>query len=61
MRMHILYTQNNWQVKYLANQLKIIVGVTLIWQKAVVVSKHNSYIPEMVSFKFGGLNVKLPN
>ena len=49
--------QNNWRVKYLANQSKIIVGITSIWQKAVVISKHNSYRPEMVLFKFGGLKI----
>ena len=53
----ILYTQNNWRVKYLANRSKIVVGVTLIWQKAVAVSKCNSYRPEMASFKFGGLKI----
>ena len=35
----IPYTQNNWRVKHLANRLKIIVGVTLIWRNAVAVSK----------------------
>ena len=48
--------QNNWPVKYLANQSKIV-GVTLIWQKAVTVGKHNSYRPEMALFKFGGLKI----
>ena len=38
--------QNNWRVKYLVNQSKIVVGVTLIWRKAVAVSKCNSYRPE---------------
>ena len=52
--------QNNWRVKYLANRSKIDVDVTLIWRKAVAVSKHNNYIPEMVSFKFGGLKNNLP-
>ena len=49
--------QNNWRVKYLANRSKIVVGVTLIWQKAVAVSKCNSYRPETVLFKFGGLKI----
>ena len=38
----IPYTQNNWRIKYLANQSKIVVGVTLIWRKDVAVSKNNS-------------------
>ena len=41
----------------MANRSKIVVGVTLIWRKAVAVSKHSSYIPEMVFFKFGGLKI----
>ena len=41
---------NNWRVKYLANQLKIVVGVTLIWRKAIAVSNHSSYRPEMALF-----------
>jgi len=41
----------------LANQSKIVVGVTLIWRKAVDVSKHNSYRPQMALFKFGGLKI----
>ena len=49
--------QNNWHVKYLGNRSKIIVGVTLIWQKAIAVSKHNSYRPEMTLFKFGRLKI----
>ena len=53
----IPYTQNNWRVKYLANQSKIVIGVTLIWRKAVVVSEHNSCIPEMALFKFGGIKI----
>ena len=53
----IPYTQNNWRVKYLANQSKIVVGVTLIWRKAVAVSKCNSYRPETALFKFGGLKI----
>ena len=56
-----MYVQNNWQVKYLANLSKIVVGVTLIWRKAVAVSKHNSYIPEMASFKCGGVKDNPPN
>ena len=43
---YIPYTQNNWRVKYLANRSKIVVGVTLIWRKAVAVSKCNSYRPK---------------
>jgi len=39
------------------NQLKIVVGITFIWQKAVAVSKHNSYRPEMTLFKFGELKI----
>ena len=35
--MAIPYVQNNWRVKHLANQSKIVVGITLIWRKAVVV------------------------
>ena len=53
----IPYTQNNWRVKYLANQSKIVVGVTLIWRKTVAVSKCNSYRPKTVLFKFGGLKI----
>ena len=53
----IPYTQKNWQVKYLANRSKIVVGVTSIWRKAVAVSKHNSYRREMASFKLGGLKI----
>ena len=53
----IPYTQNNWQVKYLANRSKNAVGVTLIWRKAIAVSKRNSYRPEMALFKFGGLKI----
>ena len=49
--------QNNWLVKYLANQSKIVDGFTLIWRKAVAVTKHNSYRPEMVLFKFGRLKI----
>ena len=49
--------QNDWQAKYLANRLIIVVGVTLIWQKAVVVSKHYNYRPKMALFKFGGLKI----
>ena len=49
--------QNNWWVKYLANWSKIVVGVTLIWRKAVAVSKCNSYRPETALFKFGGLKI----
>ena len=57
LRTILLYTQNNWRVKYLANQSKIVAGITLIWRKAVAVSKHNGYIPEMASFKFGRLKI----
>ena len=39
------------------NRSKIVVGVTLIWQKAVAVSKCNSYKPETALFKFGGLKI----
>ena len=46
--------QNDWQAKYLAI---IIVGVTLIWGKAVAVSKHYNYRPKMALFKFGGLKI----
>ena len=53
----IPYTLNNWRVKYLANRSKIVVGVTLIWRKAVAVSKCNSYRPETALFKFGGLKI----
>ena len=49
--------QNNWRVKYLANRSKIVVGVTLIWRKAVAVSKCNSYRPETALFNFGGLKI----
>ena len=52
-----IYRISNWRVKYLANRSKIVVGVTLIWQKAVAVSKYYSYRPEMVLFKFGGLKI----
>ena len=55
--MRIPYTQNNWRVKYLANRSKIIVGITLIWRKAVAVSKCYSYRPETALFKFGGLKI----
>ena len=45
----------------MTNQSKIIVGVTLIWQKVVAVSKHNSYNyiyrPKMAIFKFGRLMI----
>ena len=34
-----------------ANRSKIVVGVTLIWQKAVAVGKYNSYRPEMALFR----------
>ena len=54
---YISYTQNNWPVKYLAKRSKIAVGVTLIWRKAVAVSKHNSYRPEMALFNFGRLKI----
>ena len=56
-RPNIPYTQNNWQVKYLTNRSKIVVGITLIWRKAVTVSKCNSYRPETALFKFGGLKI----
>ena len=41
-----------WQVKYFANLLKIIVGVTLTWQEAIAFSK---YRIKMALFKFGGV------
>ena len=53
----IPHTQNNWRVKYSASRTKIAVGVTLIWPKAVAVSKHNSYRPEMALFKFAGSKI----
>ena len=30
LKTYVLYMQNNWRVKYLANRSKIVVGVTLI-------------------------------
>ena len=56
-REYIPYTQKYWRVKCLANRSKIVVGVTLIWRKAVAVSKRNSYRPVMALFKFGGLKI----
>ena len=49
----IIGESNIWRI----NQ-KIVVGVTLIWRKAVAVIKHNSYRPEMALLKFED---KLPN
>ena len=43
-----------WQVEYLANWLIIVVGVTLIWRKAVAVIHINSYKTILVLFNFGG-------
>ena len=45
------------RIQYLAYRSKIVVGVTLIWRKAVAVSKCNSYRPETALFKFGGLKI----
>ena len=41
------------------NQLKniIVIGVTLIWRKAVAVSMRNSYRPDMALFKFDGFKI----
>ena len=43
-----------WRVEYLANQLVIVVGITLIWRKAVAAVHINSYKTLLVLFKFGG-------
>jgi len=39
------------------NRSKIAVGIILIWQNGVAVSKHNGYKPEMALFKFGRLKI----
>ena len=38
----------------MANWSVIIVGVTLIWQKAIATIHSNSYEAVLASFKFGG-------
>ena len=38
----------------LANQSVIVVGITLIWQKAVAAIRINSYKTILALFKFGG-------
>ena len=44
-----------WRVKYLANRSVIVVGITLIWQKAeTAIYTYNSYETILVLFKFGG-------
>ena len=43
-----------WRVEYLVNQSVIVVGVTLIWRKAVAAVHINSYKTLFAIFKFGG-------
>ena len=52
-----------WRVEYLANRSIIVVGVTLIWRKAVAVIHVNSYKTILALFNFGGQTkiAKLPN
>ena len=54
MYVRIPYKWIYWRVKYLANQLVIVVGVTLIWRKAVAAVHTNSYKTILALFKFGG-------
>ena len=51
---HIPYKWIYWRVKYLANQSVIVVGVTLIWRKALAAVHINSYKTLLALFKFGG-------
>ena len=48
----IIGESNIWRIDQ-----KSLFGITLIWQKAVAISKHISCMPEMASFKFGGLKI----
>ena len=43
-----------WRVEYLVNRSIIVVGVTLIWRKAVAVIHINSYKTILALFNFGG-------
>ena len=53
MHENILYKLIYWRVEYLANQSIIVVGVTLIWRKAVSFIHNNSYKTILVLLKFG--------
>ena len=50
----IPYKQIYWRVEYLANQSIIVVGVALIWRKAVAAIHINSYKAILALFNFGG-------
>ena len=52
--MYVPYMWIYWRVEYLANQLVIVVGVILIWQKAVAAVHINSNKTLLALFKFGG-------
>ena len=51
---YVLYTQAS---QIFGESIKIDVGVTLIWRKAIAVIEHNSFRSEMALFKFGELQI----
>ena len=52
--MYVPYMWIYWRVEYLPNQSVIVVGVTLIWRKAVAAVHINSNKTLLALFKFGG-------